>query len=155
MPIVYIMDLELEDRTALEAIIARGSDWRCRERANTLLLLDSGLSADAVAVELKLNVRTVLTTRRSWFRDRLASLPDRVRSGAPRKITDDDLSKLAAAAAAAAEPLSGRQLLALHVARGGVPVSLSTLTAALKSAGMVWKRTRHSLKKNATKPPSE
>lgn len=153
MPIVYIMALELEDRTALEAVVARGSDWRCRERANTLLLLDSGLSADAVAVELKLNVRTVLTTRRSWFRDRLASLPDRVRSGAPRKITDDDLSKLAAAAAA--EPLSGRQLLALHVARGGVPVSLSTLTAALKSAGMVWKRTRHSLKKNATKPPSE
>ena len=153
MPIVYIMALELEDRTALEAVVARGSDWRCRERANTLLLLDSGLSADAVAVELKLNVRTVLTTRRSWFRDRLASLPDRVRSGAPRKINDDDLSKLAAAAAA--EPLSGRQLLALHVARGGVPVSLSTLTAALKSAGMVWKRTRHSLKKNATKPPSE
>ena len=153
MPIVYIMALELEDRTALEAVVARGSDWRCRERANTLLLLDSGLSADAVAVELKLNVRTVLTTRRSWFRDRLASLPDRVRSGAPRKITDDDLSKLAAAAAA--EPLSGRQLLALHVARGGVPVSLSTLTAALKSAGMVWKRTRHSLKKNATKPPLE
>ena len=153
MPIVDIMALELEDRTALEAVVARGSDWRCRERANTLLLLDSGLSADADAVELKLNVRTVLTTRRSWFRDRLASLPDRVRSGAPRKITDDDLSKLAAAAAA--EPLSGRQLLALHVARGGVPVSLSTLTAALKSAGMVWKRTRHSLKKNATKPPSE
>ncbi len=153
MPIVYIMALGLEDRTALEEVVARGSDWRCRERARTLLLLDSGLSAEAVAAELKLNVRTVLTTRRSWFRDRLASLPDRVRSGAPRKITDDDLSKIAAAAVA--EPLSGRQLLALHVAGGGIPVGLSTLTAALKSAGMVWKRTRHSLKKSATKPPSE
>ena len=69
------------------------------------------------------------------------------------KITDDDLTKIAAAAAA--QPLSGRQLLALHVAGGGVPVSQSTLTAALKLAGMVWKRTRHSLKKSAMKPPSE
>lgn len=152
MPIIYVMALGLEDRTALEEIVARGINWRCRERARTLLLLDTGLSAEAVAAEQKLNVRTILTTRRNWFRDRLASLPDRARSGAPRKITDDDLSKISAAAAA--EPLSGRQLLALHVAGGGVPVCLSTLTAALKSAGMVWKRTRHSLKKNAMKPPS-
>jgi transposase len=153
MPLVYIMAIAVEDRLALEDIVARGRDWRCRERAKTLLLLDSGLSAAAVAAELKLNVRTILTTRRAWFGAGLASLPDRVRTGAPRKITDDDLTKIAAAASA--QPLSGRQLLGLHVAAGGVPVSLSTMTAALKSAGMVWKRTRYSLKKSATKPPSE
>lgn len=152
MPRVYIMAIGVEDRLALEEVVARGRDWRRRERARTLLLLDSGLSAGAVAAELELNVRTVLTTRRDWFRAGLASLPDLARTGAPRKLTDDDLTKIAAAASA--EPLSGRQLLALHVAGGGVPVALSTLTAALKSAGMVWKRTRHSLKKNATKPPS-
>ena len=33
MPIIYIMALGLEDRTALEEVVARGSDWRCRERA--------------------------------------------------------------------------------------------------------------------------
>lgn len=152
MPRIYIMAIRVEDRLALEEVVARGRDWRCRERAKTLLLLDSGLSAGAVAAELKLNVRTVLTTRRNWLRDGLASLPDLARSGAPRKITDDDLTKIAAAAAA--QPLSGRQLLALHVAGGGVPVSQSTPTAALKLAGMVWKRTRHSLKKSAMKPPS-
>lgn len=153
MPRIYIMAIRLEDRLALDEIVERGSDWRCRERAQTLLLLDSGLSAESVAAELKLNVRTVLTTRRNWFRGGLASLPDLARTGAPRKITPDDLTKIAAAAAA--QPLSGPQLLALHVAGGGVPVSQSTFRAALKSAGLVWKRTRHSLKKSATSPRSE
>lgn len=67
MPRVYIMAIGVEDRLALEDIVSRGRDWRCRERAKTLLLLDSGLPAAAVAAELKLNVRTVLTTRRAWF----------------------------------------------------------------------------------------
>ena len=145
MPRVYILNLRLEERTALDEVVTRGENWRCRERAQTLLLLDSGHSAKDVADMLKINFRTVHTTRRDWFRDRMACLPDLPRTGAPKKITPDELVKLAAAATA--EPLSARQLLALHVDGGGLAVSLGTLTAALKSTGMVWKRTRHSLKK--------
>lgn len=145
MPRVYILNLRAEERAALDEVVARGENWRCRERAQTLLLLDSGHSASNVADILNINFRTVHTTRRNWFRDRMASLPDLPRCGAPRKITPDELAKLAAAAAT--EPLSARQLLALHVDGGGLAVSLGTLTAALKAAGMVWKRTRHSLKK--------
>ena len=75
----------------------------------------------------------------------MASLPDLPRTGAPKKITPEQLVKIVAAAES--EPLSAKQLLALHVANGGAAVSLRTLTVALKSSGMVWKRTRHSLKK--------
>ena len=41
-------------------------------------------------------------------------------------------------------------LKARHVAAGGAPVHVNTLTGVLKRAGFVWKRTRHSLKKSAT-----
>ena len=43
--------------------------------------------------------------------------------------------------------MSAKQLLAKHVESGGAAVHLNTLTAALRKAGLVWKRTRHSLKK--------
>lgn len=145
MPRVYILDLGSEDRAALEEVVARGENWRCRERAQTLLHLDSGISALGVAIALGINFRTVLSTRLNWFRDRMASLPDLPRTGAPRKITPEQLVKIVAAVES--EPLSAKQLLALHVGNGGAAVSLRTLTVALKSAGMVWKRTRHSLKK--------
>jgi len=48
------------------------------------------------------------------------------------------------------EPLSLTELKARHEAAGGAVVHLNTLKAALKAAGLVWKRTRHSLKKNET-----
>ena len=49
--------------------------------------------------------------------------------------------------AARSEPLTAKALLAKHVEDGGTLVHLNTLTGALKAAGFVWKRTRHSLKK--------
>lgn len=144
MPRVYILNLQSEDRAALEAVVSRGENWRCRERAQTLLLLDEVVSAFDTAKKLGLIFRTVYTTRRNWFRG-LASLPDLPRSGAPKKITPEQLAKIVAMAIA--EPLTAKQLLAQHVQSGGALVNVGTLTTALKSSGMVWKRTRHSLKK--------
>jgi transposase len=145
MPRVYILNLQVEDRAALEAVVSRGENWRCRERAQTLLLLDEGVSAFDAAKKLGVNFRTVHTTRRNWFREGLASLPDLPRSGAPKKILPEQLAKIIAMAIA--EPLTAKQLLAQHVQCGGTLVNVATLTKALKSSGMVWKRTRHSLKK--------
>lgn len=145
MPRVYILGLHPMDRAALEEVVSRSENWRCRERAQTLLLLDDGATADEAARILQLHNRTVCTTRRNWLREGITSLPDLPRSGAPRKITPTQLATLVAAAAA--EPLSATQLLALHVKGGGLPVRVGTVTTALKASGMVWKRTRHSLKK--------
>lgn len=145
MPRVYILSLQPEHRSALEAVVSRGENWRSRERAQTLLLLDEGVSAFDTATKLGINFRTVYTTRRNWFRDGLASLPDLPRSGAPKKITPEQLAKIVAMAIAA--PLTAKQLLARHVQSGGSLVNVGTLTTALKSTGLVWKRTRHSLKK--------
>ena len=84
-------------------------------------------------------------TRRDWIADGLDSLRDSARSGAPKKITPEQLAKIVDAATA--EPLTARELLARHLDDGGAKIHIRTLRAALHSSGMVWKRTRHSLKK--------
>ena len=102
-----------------------------------------------VAAKIGIHVRTVGSTRTSWILAGMDSLADLERSGAPRKISPEELEKLVALAGA--EPMSARALLAKHTGDGGIPVHLNTLTKALKEAGLLWKRTRHSLKKKETK----
>ena len=149
MPRKFIIGLSLEDRGILEEVIERGSNWRQRQRAQTLLLLDSNLSTADVARTVGVHVRTVNTTRRDWFKNGHKSLLDAARSGAPKKITPEQITSLVLAAST--EPLSARQLLAKHLAEGGAPIHLNTLSTALKRSGMTWKRTRHSLKKSDQK----
>jgi transposase len=81
----------------------------------------------------------------AWLESGEASLQDAPRCGAPHKLAEQELQRIIALAGA--QPLTANGLLALHVQAGGSPVHVATLTAALKSAGLVWKRTRASLKK--------
>ena len=145
MPRIFILLLSAEDRNKLHLLIARGESWRERERAQTLLYLDDGFPTAEVAQLLNIHARTVGSTRREWFKSGFDSLPDLPKTGAPRKIAAEQVEKIVAAATA--QPLTAPQLLAMHIAQGGTPVHLNTLMTALKAAGLVWKRTRHSLKK--------
>ena len=129
----------------MQWIVFRGENWRERERAQTLILLDDGLSLGQAAEKVGIHVRTAGVTRLEWLARRFESLIDRSRSGAPQKISPEQLSKVLDAARG--EPLTAKALLAKHVEDGGTLVHLNTLTGALKAAGFVWKRTRHSLKK--------
>ena len=152
MPTRKTLQLDEDSRAALQHIFKRASDWRERERAQTLLLLDSGLFAQAVADQLGLNVRTVRTTHIRWRQDAFASLPDKPRSGAPQKLDATHMERLVQWAKD--EPLTAPALLARHLDAGGPSVHVNTLARKLKASGLVWKRTRHSLKKAATKMPS-
>lgn len=143
------LTLDEASRVRLQQIVKRGENWRERERAQTLLRLDVGVFAEDVAAELGLNVRTVRSTRRDWLDSGLASLADRARSGAPRKLEPEHVQRLINWAQA--EPLTAASLLARHRDCGGPSVHVNTLTATLKSSGLVWKRTRHALKKAAAK----
>jgi transposase len=88
------LQLDEQSRTQLQRIVKRSGDWRERERAQTLLLLDSGLFAQDVANQLGLNVRTVRTTHIRWRQNALASLPDKPRSGAPQKLDSGHVQRL-------------------------------------------------------------
>lgn len=139
------LSLSADDRRLLERVVSRGGNWRQRERAQTLILLDDGLTLNDVAAIVKVHVRTVGSTRTAWLTDGVNSLADSARSGAPRKLESEELRRLVVLAGE--EPLTAKALLARHTEGGGTLVHVSTLTLALKSAGLVWKRTRHSLKK--------
>jgi transposase len=139
------LELASEDRSRLQWIILRGENWRERERAQTLILLDDGLSLAQAAERVGIHVRTAGFTRLDWLARRFESLIDKPRSGAPQKISPEQLCMVLDAARS--EPLTAKALLAKHVEEGGTLVHLNTLTGALKAAGFVWKRTRHSLKK--------
>jgi transposase len=147
------LTLSDKDRSDLLKIIDRGSDWRERERSQTLILLDNGLSMLEVSEIVQIDIRTVGLTRMDWLKRGFESLVDAPRSGAPKKITTEQLEKIVEAAKD--EPLTAKALLAKHIATGGTLVHVNTITKALKKAEFVWKRTRSSLKKNETKTPSE
>ena len=149
MPRVIILGLSALNILHLNAIVERGVNWRQRQRAKTLILLDQGLDAKEVAQHMDLNVSTVRSTRKEWFISGFESLHDLPRSGAPRKITPEELGSLVASASE--QPLTAPQLLALHVSAGGAKVHLNTLITRLRSSGLVWKRSRHSLKKSETR----
>ena len=148
-----VLILADEDRWRLERVVKRSENWRERQRAETLLLLGSGAFAEDVAAKLGIHVRTVGTTRSRWLAQGMASLADRPRSGAPRKLTPEQVQRLADWARS--EPLTATSLLARHRQHGGEAVHVNTLVASLKASGLVWKRTRHSLKKAVTRPPSD
>ena len=146
------LQLDEESRAQLQRIVKRASNWRERERAQTLLLLDAGVFAEEVAQQMGLSARTVRITHTRWRQSAMASLPDLPRSGAPKKLQPEHVERLVQWAAA--EPLTSAALLARHLDAGGPKVHVNTMAATLKASGLVWKRTRHSLKKAEAKTPS-
>lgn len=120
-------------------------NWHVRERATTVLLLAQGMTCKEVSDQLGIHSKTVGATRKAWLEEKFESLPDRPRTGRPGKLTPQEQSRLAEWARA--EPLTSQQLLAKHLQAGGAPVHFNTIINALRDVDMVWKRTRHSLKK--------
>ena len=53
--------------------MTRGENWRERQRAQTLLHLDDGLSSSDVAQIVGIHAYTVSRTRRDWFADGLGT----------------------------------------------------------------------------------
>ena len=148
-----VLKLLAQERLRLEDIVKRGQDWRERERSNTLILFDDGLSMKEIAEIVGIDIRTVGLTRMDWLKRGFDSLVDLPRTGAPKKITQEQLENLLVAAEKT--PLTAKALLAKHVDAGGTLVHVNTITKALKKAQFVWKRTRASLKKSETMTSSE
>lgn len=133
-----------EEILKLEKIVSKGTDWRSRDRAGTLLRLARGDSAKAVAEALGVCTQTVYERRQQWLNKGFAGLVDAPRSGAPSKLSAylsaiDEWSQTT--------PLSAGEVHQRLVEEFGVTVHLNTVKNALKQLGFVWKRTRYSLKK--------
>ena len=142
-----LKDLELsaEDRVKLLEIVEKGSDWRVRHRAQTLLLFGDGWRAKAIAAQQSLNLDTVYDRRKHWLAEGFGSLADKHRSGAPSKLST--VHRELIKTWAEEEALTAPALLAKLKDECDVTVCANTLSLALKKMRFVWKRTRHSLKK--------
>ena len=141
------IELSESEREQLQVIIKKGSDWRERERAQTILMLSEGQTVVAVAEHQGVQPEAIRERRRKWWKNGLASLPDQPRSGAPSKLSDAHRSQLKEWVNA--EPLNCRALVSRLTTECGVTISAGTLRNELKLMGYVWKRTRYSLKKSA------
>ena len=80
--------LSEEERQRLARIDERGSDWRERRRARTVLLLAQGLSIDAVVAQQRIHRETVACHREAWLARSFPGLRDLPRSGAPCKLSE-------------------------------------------------------------------
>lgn len=145
---VVRIELTETDRELLQVIIKKGSDWRERERAQTILMLSEGQATFEVAKKQGVMPEAIRERRRKWLKNGLASLPDQPRSGAPSKLNDDHRALLKEWIDA--EPLTSRAVVNRLETECGISISANTLRNELKRMGYVWKRTRYSLKKSAT-----
>ena len=139
------LTLTAQERQQLTQVEERGSDWRERRRARTVLLLAEGGSLDGVAKQQKLHKETVANHRDAWLARGFIGLRDLPRSGAPRELSETYQQVLCTWATA--EACTAPQLRDRLSEEHGVQVSVGVVQAALKEKNYVWKRTRHSLKK--------
>jgi len=142
-----LSDLELsaDDRAKLQEVVAKGSDWRARHRAQTLLYFDDGLRAKDIVALQDLNIDTVYDRRKNWLSMGFAFLFDVHRSGAPPKLTAIHREQIKIWTEE--EALTAPAIVARLKEECDIEVSVGTVRNALKALGTIWKRTRHSLKK--------
>ena len=142
-----LSDLELapDDRAKLQEVVAKGSDWRARHRAQTLLYFDDGLRANDIMALQNLNIDTVYDRRKNWLSKGFAFLFDVHRSGAPPKLNAIHREQIKIWTEE--EALTAPAIVARLKEECDIEVSVGTVRNALKSLGTIWKRTRHSLKK--------
>jgi transposase len=140
-----VLELSAEERGKLTEIVKKGSDWRMRERAQTILYFGDGWRAKAIAEQQAHHLDTVYDRRKHWLEKGFASLSDQHRSGAPSKLQEPHKEQLRQWASE--EALNSKALLSRLKESCDVVIHPNTLSKTLKQMGFVWKRTRHSLKK--------
>lgn len=75
------IELSENEREQLQTIIKKGSDWRERERAQTILMLSEAQTVFAVAEQQGVKPEAIRKRRRRGLKKWLSSLPDQPRWG--------------------------------------------------------------------------
>ena len=139
------LELSADDRAKLQEVVAKGRDWQARQRAQTLLYFNNGLSAKDIMALQDLNIDTVYDRRKNWLSMGFAFLFDVHRSGAPPKLNAIHREQIKIWTEE--EALTAPAIVARLKEECDIEVSVGTVRNALKALGTIWKRTRHSLKK--------
>jgi transposase len=146
------LELSQADRQALLEVKRHGRQWRERQRAEALLLLDRLGSSHQAAEQLGVSERMIRRCCGRWRQGGVAALAEGHRSGRHRLLGPEQVKWLCEAAAR--EPQTAGQLQAALKAElpEAAAVSQDTIKRTLRGAGYRYKRTRYGLKKSATRP---
>jgi transposase len=152
----HLLDVPLtrEEVETLEQLSKHHRYADFRRRALGLLALNEGRSVVDIADMFRLSDQPIYNWARDWREKGLVGILDGHKGGAPVKLTAEMLDL--AAEIARQEPLTLARIAA-RVAEQfpeAPTFSLDRLSVGLKKRGLSFKRTRLSLKKNATKQNS-
>ena len=144
------LNLDEESRMSLEEVAAHHRHEDTRRRARGLLALAKGHSTTVVSEVLGMTSQSVRNWARWWRESGLDGILVGHKGGRPAKLTAEMLET--GKNCACKQPMTLREIAAvIRVAHPEAPAfSLDRLSIGLKARGLSFKRTRLSLKKNAT-----
>lgn len=128
----------------LKQLMQTHPNHRVRMRAHAVLLSDRRYSIDQIADIFEVDRDTVRAWLARWDDDDTDGLEDDPRAGRPATLTTEE--KEAALNLALREPRAPHHQLSAIEQQSGKTISRATLKRLLKSAGLVWKRMRRSLR---------
>ncbi len=140
----YVSPLTENEISRLNDIMKDGQSSRVRHRAHYILLSAEGYQINEIADIFKVDRRTVSSLIDDWEKSGFDGLTDRPRSGRPEILTEAKKEK--AVELLRENPRSVKIVIAKIAVITGMTVSANTLKRLAKSAGLIWKRIKKSVK---------
>lgn len=134
-----------DEKKQLEDLTKHAKHWRERQRAQTILWLAHGETVEQVAERQQRIPETIRLQRRNWKKDKFESIKEGERSGRPSTISSEYQTIILNWVKV--EPLNAEQVRTRLHQQFGLDIDVQNIRRFLKLSGMVFKRTRHSLKK--------
>jgi len=140
----FVNALGGEEKEILDYLRNHGETPRIRQRAQAILLSNSGRSVNEIADIFDTTPVTVRSWLNRWEKNGPLGLGDKPRPGGPPKLTDDEREQVLALIKE--YPNSPRTVLEKIKGKTGKAISARTLRRLARSARLRWKRMRRSLK---------
>ena len=145
MPYVQAIELIQDEQDQLEHLVKHAKHWRERQRSQTILWLSQGKTVKEIAVLHGVKEETIRTHRRNWRHHKIEAIWEGKRSGHPRILQAVHQAQILSWIDS--DTLNSEQIRQRLYEQYQIEICQETLRRFLRASGIVYKRTRHSLKK--------
>tara|TARA_X000001036_G_scaffold382037_1_gene374473 strand:- start:9 stop:1007 length:999 start_codon:yes stop_codon:yes gene_type:complete len=141
----FAVPLSLPEKITLEELMKNGRGYKERMRAHAILLSAARYPINEIASIMQHSRDRVSGWINRWESLGIVGLFDNPRSGRPPKLEPSEIEQ--AVQVIKDNPKSLKKVQSIVEEKTGKQVSYDTIKKVAKSAGMIWKRVRKSLKK--------
>lgn len=145
MPLIVKVPLTPDEQEQLIHLSKHAEHWRERQRAQTILWLSDGKTVAQVAKLQNRIPETIRLQRRHWQLHQFESIKEGHRSGRPHLLSDEHKQQILAWVNTT--PFNSEQIKVKLHEKFKITVNTQVICKFLRRSGIVFKRTRHSLKK--------